>query len=232
MSIVNTTVSATTDGTYGMPNSIVGQIKTILLNDSKVSVISDNEPNNTAMRVLVYSVASQAHYCKIAATSGTAVSFSTLKLDGSTAITTAVSLTVTSGTAYSARLLYNSKAHAFAFNNFAIISTIYLDVGDSTNGWYVKVFGNTAATTNCYNNADTTYTLKYPSYGALDETGNFVGAPCRFVIGTTLSSYYYPYFYGTNTEILAANNSGFYTSGGYNFLVWGTYYILSDQVPS
>lgn len=232
MSIVNTNVSAITDGTYGMPNSIVGQIKTILLNDAKVSIVSDNQPDNTAMRVLVYSVASQAHYCKIAATSGTAVSFSTLKLDGSTAITTAVPFSITSGTGYPARLLYNSKVHAFAFAGFATTSAIYLDVGDSTNGWYVKVFGNTAAATSSYNNTDTTYTLKYPNYGALDETGHFVGIPCRFVIGTTLSSYYSPYFYGTNTEILAANNIGFYTSGGYNFLVWGTYYILSDQVPS
>lgn len=232
MSIVNTSVSAVTNGTYGMPNSFVGQIKTILLNDSKVSIVSDNNPDNTVMRVLVYSVASQAHYCKIATTSSTAISFSTLKLDGSTAITTAVSVSISSGTVYPSRLLYNSKVHAFAFNNLINASSIYLNVGDSTNGWYAKVFGSSTSSTVCYNNTDATSSIYIARYGVLDETGCFVGIPCRFLIGGTLTAYYNPYFYGTNSEVLSSVSTGFYTSGSYNFLVWGGYYLLSDQIQS
>ena len=231
MSIVNTTVSALTDGTYGLPNSIVGQIKAVLANDANVDVISDNDPANDTMRVLVYSVASQSHYTKIATTGGTAVSFSTLKLDGATAIATAYAATVASGTGYSVRLLYNAKVHALVYNNIISAGTYYLDVGDSANGWYTKPMGANQMTVAYFNSSDTAGALKYPSFGAVDASGRFVGVAIRFTIGTALSNYYNPYFYGTGTEIVASG-AGFYTAGEYNYLIVSSSCAISDQVPA
>lgn len=228
MSIINTTVGAITDGTYGMPNSIIGQLKTILLNDSNVTVISDNDPDNTTARVLVYSVASQSHYTKIASTSGAAITIYTLKLDGETALSSPIAVTVSSGVSYAVRFLYNTKVHAFMFANIYALS-IYLNTGDPT-GWYLKAIATGSNTTVYYNDSDVAGTLYNINYGKLDDSGRFVGIPCRFLQGSNIKNYYNPYFYGTATEI--SSSAGFFTSGGYNFLVVNGSFVISDQIPS
>jgi hypothetical protein len=225
MSKIDTTVSAIKDGSYGMPNSIIGQIKTILLNDPNVSVVSDDDPGNTWGRVLIYSVAGQRHHFKIETASGFSIGFNQLKLDGSTNLTEASVKSVESGLPYSVRLLYNAKAHFFMYDSTENTSCVCLDCGDTTNGWYIKAFGSSSVYCNSF---DPEIEFYRPFYGSLDNSGKFIGIPCRFSIGGRLTDYYYDYFYGTYTEV----GTGFRTSGGHNYLSLAQGYILSDQVPS
>jgi hypothetical protein len=228
MSKIDTMVSAITNGTYGMPNSIVGQIKTILLNDPNVSVVSDNDPDNTTMRVLIYSVASQGHHFKIATTSETLIGFSTLKLDCTTYLIPVANRSIVSDTSYSVRLLYNAKAHFFMMDATPETSCVCLDCGDATNGWYLKGFGSFGINNVFCNSSNYSMLPSYACYGSLDNSGQFVGVPARFSIGGRLTDYYYDYFYGTSEEV----GTGFYTSGGHNYLSLSRAFILSDQVPS
>lgn len=231
MSKIDMTISATSDGTYGLINSLIGQIKAILLNDVNVSVLSDNNPDNTAARTLIYTVGGSLHPTKIYASSATALGFSTLCVDGSTAIGGASVLTPSSGGGFSVKFLYSSKTHMLVFNNDVLKTPIYLDVGDTGNGWYVKPCGISTSTAALNDSSDALMTIKNTMYGNLDASGKFLGIPVRFKSGTVLSEYYNPYFYGTSTEIISSGAS-FYTNDGYNFLVFAGYYMLSDQVPS
>lgn len=231
MSKIDATISATTDGTYGLINSLIGQIKTILLNDSNVSVLSDNDPDNTVARTLIYTVGGSLHPTKIYASSATALGFSTLCLDGSTAVVAAATYSPGSGAGLSVKFLYNAKIHMFVFNNDILKTSLYLNVGDTENGWYVKPCGSSTSSIALNDSSDTQLEIKRIAYGNLDYSGKFLGVPIRFKSGTVLSEYYNPYFYGTSTEIISSGSS-FFTNDGYNFLVIAAYYMLSDQVPS
>lgn len=190
---------AITDGTYGLTNNLIGQIKTIIQNDTKVTIISDNNPDNTIARVLVYSVSGCAHYFKIASASTAKFVTAILKLDGSTELYSYNSASsYATNTAYDVYLLHNSTIHALLVKNSASVYPMFIaiDVSDP-GGWYS--LGGFTAWSSTYSkfyksDSDLTYEVAMPSFGAL-QNGLFVAIPIRFKEGLNLLAYYHNYCY-------------------------------------
>lgn len=229
MAIVNTSINAPTDGTYGLPNSIIGKLKTILLNDTNVAIVSDNDPANTTKRVLVYSIASQNHNIKIEASSGTKIVYSLLKLDGSTTLES-VSWTVSNIYSYEVRFLYNTKAHFLVITNSSELCVLFwaVNCGDTENGWYFRKpsSGHTGV---CYFNAsDAAGGFANPSYATFDLDGKFIGIPVRFRATYNYSKYYHTYMYGAN---IITSPIGFLSDGTYTYLS-DENVVIADRVPS
>lgn len=229
MAIVNTSINAPTDGTYGLPNLIIGQLKTILLNDPNVSIVSDNDPTNTTQRILVYSIASQNHYMKFATTSGTQISISLLKNDGSTAFGTQT-WALSSSYSYDIKFLYNSKAHMLVITRSGTVHLLFwaLNIGDTSNGWYFRSPTSGSVQT-CYVHAnDNAAFFATPAYSVLDDTGKLIGIRIRFGTSGNINQYYHPYAYGANVTTAPI---GFYSDGTYVYLSTG-YEMIADRVPS
>lgn len=229
MSKISTSISATTDGTYGMINSLIGQIKTQILNDTNVSVISDNNPDNTTARVLVYSVASQAHYFKVYAASGTTLGVAILAIDGSTVIRSSTSGTISSGGSYNFHFVYNTKAHVWNLLTTTKLDLITINCGDAA-GWYSSVILATTGTQWYRQDRDAYITCVFKDYGYLNS-GALRGIPLGFVIDGNLSPYYHLYCWSSNTLF----SNGFYTYDSADYLVLAAtsnYGIcIKDAVP-
>lgn len=226
MSKVDTTMTATTDGTYGMVNNFIGQIKAQLVNDTQVSVISDNDPANTTARVLIYSIDSQAHYIKLTASASTKLKISILALDQATDLKY-YEYTVASGGNYTFQFLYNTKAHVWYFGTY-YCSVVAIDAGDSL-GWYMIV--NIASSGNAWyvGDRDGTITAVFPSYGAL-QNGSLAGVPVGFIINSDLSAYRHLYCWA-NANLFS---TGWYTYDSADYLVMGTTWgiCIKDAVPA
>lgn len=229
MAIVNTSINAPVDGTYGMPNSIIGQLKTILLNDTNVAIVSDNDPANTTQRVLVYSIDSQNHYVKIATTASTGITIYLLKIDGSTTLASIV-WSLNSSYSYSIRFLYNAKAHFLTITRSSLVNLIFwaVDIGDTTNGWYFRTPKDGASSVGYFSSSDDAGTHDFPFYSALNYSGKFVGIPVRFRLTYNLSEFYHLYMYGANST---TSPIGFLSDGTYTYLSDG-YVVIADRVPS
>jgi hypothetical protein len=229
MAIVNTSISAPKDGTYVLPNSIIGQLKTILQNDTNVAIISDNDPANTTMRVLVYSIASQNHYVKFATTSDTQITVYLLAIDGSTALASQT-LPSLSTYSYTVRFLYNSKAHMIVITRASSVCLLFwaVDIGDASNGWCFKKPGNARDDT-CYVHAnDKSAAYCHVAYDAFDQNGKFIGIPVRFNTSGNYLQHFHPYAYGANPT---TSPIGFLSDGTYTYLSDG-YVVIADRVPS
>lgn len=75
MPVIETTISSTATGTYGLINDLIGQFKTIILNDPNVIIFSDNNPDAETARNLMYTVAGTNRYFKMLAYTGNVFDF-------------------------------------------------------------------------------------------------------------------------------------------------------------
>lgn len=204
MTIVNTTISAVTDGTYGLANSLIGQIKAIIDDDPNVTIVSDNNPDNATARVLVYSLANCGHNYKLSAATGPKITSAVLKIDDATELLSVAgaSTNYTSGYVYTVRFLYNSTTHALMLPYSGAIADaprptfLAFDTGAAA-GWYQQ-FGYTNWGT-YYDNflkvdSDLWYDVSTPAYSGLLD-GKFVAIPIRFFDAGNMLTYYHNYYY-------------------------------------
>jgi hypothetical protein len=230
MAILNTVISATTDGTYGMCNNLIGQIKTALLNDPNVSVISDNNPaTNAEARTLVFTVAGQDHYMKITASASTTLAFYGMKLDHTTNADSGQAMSFTSTYPYTIRMLYSAKIHAFQIWQSTSTKVGYLYINcDDPSGWY-QVVGYASSSPRVYTQgSDYAGSLSSPTYNILTVDNKVVGIPVRFALSDKLSNYCSNNF----TDCGALTIYGFFTDAqNNNYLslnVCGNYFLVSD----
>jgi len=202
MSIVNTTISATTDGTYGLTNNLIGQIKAIIDDDPNVTIESDNNPANSSIRVLVYSVANCGHRFSLESAASVKITAKILALDNATALQTKTTGSAyVSGTAYPIKLLYNNNFHALFFTHATDYpSFLAFDTGDPA-GWYQQYGFNSWINTGYYNKAylissDTAIDVSQLSYPYL-VSGKLLAIPTRFYDVSGLYSYYNVNYYSS-----------------------------------
>lgn len=207
MALIDATVSAITDGSYGMVNSIIGQIKTILLNDPNVTVISDNNPANSVARILIYQVGGSAHYFKVYASGTSVVSFILLKIDGSTALGSSITRSISSGISYVVRFLYNTDTHLLTIDTSASATSapklFAFNAGDVA-GWYHHY----CAYDPSYvfpANSDTGLDVYMINYPFLESGGKFVGIPRRYGVGGVMNTYVHNYIWRSDAVGSTAN---------------------------
>lgn len=238
MTIASTAIiSALSTADYACVNDLIGQFKAIILNDSNVTIISDNNPSSGTARVVVYQVGSIGHYAKVYAGSTVRIYTALLKLDNSTALGTPSYVTIATAVACGVRFLYNSKAHFLTYPSSigptnSPPSFIFFDVGDPT-GWYSQggqTWGN-AYDVAYKSNSDTAITVSSPCYAGLESGVIFKGVPKRFSIAGEISEYYHKYYWHCNN--LPAG--GILTDGANYYLCYSAanYGILmKDAVPT
>ncbi|MHB1652334.1 MAG: hypothetical protein ACYCVD_07630 [Desulfitobacteriaceae bacterium] len=145
MAIVAATLSSgLSTSTYAAANDLLGQFKTMIQNDSNVTIITDTNPGTGTGRSITYKVGDFPHYFRIWAYSFTAFKISMRNLADSSDI---VGIYATTGmnlvTGIKFKLMYSSRTHLIIHQD---VETLLVAVKGNSGLWYGACTGNVGGT--------------------------------------------------------------------------------------
>jgi hypothetical protein len=196
MTIINQILTSTASGSFAPQNDMIGQIKAYLILDPNVQIISDNNPDSTIARVLLYSVGGSSHYYKLYATTSN-INFQLLKIDGVTSLDINKAQYVITSNYVIFRFLYNANTHLITLgaspteNNPPYAFTF--NTGDPS-GWYIHI-SNFSGASVYPANSETIINVDKVSYTYLETGGKFVGIPRRYYQGGIMNPYVHNYIW-------------------------------------
>lgn len=244
MTIINTSISSTASGTYGISNDLIGQLKTILLNDSNITIISDNGDSDPEVaRELIYTIAENPRNYRMLSYTTRRIIFGIMNLTNTnwqsipnkSYTSSRTTLSFTSGLSYSVYFLYGTKSHVLAIPNNRSYWFIALNTNDS-DGWYLfntGLYNTYSNKTNIFksNSDDHIYGYDARWYCEfLRDDGKFIGMTTRFLHFESENDYYIlDYYYpGIYYQYNTISEGVHHDTNGDSYLVLSYDFIIKD----
>lgn len=143
MTIISTTVSSTASGTYGIPNDIIGQLKTLLLNDSNIIIMSDNGDSNPEVaRELIFKHTYNNHPIHLLSENDHSFYIIIYNIANDDSYLNTYTDCFDSGVSYDVHFLYNDNVNTLFIDDLSnsYLQMLYLNINtEDPDGWYIML---------------------------------------------------------------------------------------------